>query len=149
MDDHGDADVPQRKALGTGRKKSRNLDNLDKSLACFTSALQGTPIIVELRNSAFVRGTLYVSDLFMNMFLSEVIVTREGGKPIEFKWMYIRARMVRMIHLPADLDFKAFLLQERTEVAASHAQRKVSLLSSTQVEAAPPSDRDAARPKGF
>lgn len=54
-----------RKALGTGRKKSRNLDNVDKSLACFTSALQGTPVIVELRNSMFVRGTLYMSDVYM------------------------------------------------------------------------------------
>lgn len=65
MDEGDDASASHRKALGTGRKKSRNLDKGDKSLACFTSALQGSPIIVELRNSSFIRGTLYMSDVFM------------------------------------------------------------------------------------
>lgn len=65
MADGNSQSALNKKALGTGRKKSRNLDNVDKSLACFTSALQGTPVIVELRNSMFVRGTLYMSDVYM------------------------------------------------------------------------------------
>lgn len=70
MEDSGNETAVRKKALGTGRKKSRNLDNLDKSLACFTGALQGSPIIVELRSSVFVRGTLYMSDMFMKCAFS-------------------------------------------------------------------------------
>lgn len=80
----GDANSPgnlQRKILGTGRKKSRNLDNIDKSLACFTSALQGSPIIVELRNSTFVRGTLYMSDTFMKYDSTDFRIDQEGCAP--------------------------------------------------------------------
>lgn len=53
------------KLLGSGRRKARTLDDVDKSLACFTRALQGSPVIVELRNATFVRGTLYMSDTCM------------------------------------------------------------------------------------
>lgn len=78
MGDSNSPGILQRKILGTGRKKSRNLDNVDKSLACFASALQGSPIIVELRNSTFVRGTLYMSDTFMKYDFTAAWI-QDGG----------------------------------------------------------------------
>ena len=54
-----------RRELGSGKLGSKSLKRMDRSLVFFVMALQGHDIIVELRNNTFLRGTLYVADIYM------------------------------------------------------------------------------------
>jgi hypothetical protein len=56
---------PSKRRLGSGRAKTRRLQHSDQSLAFFPLLLQGTAVIVELRNLVFLRGTIYMADLYM------------------------------------------------------------------------------------
>lgn len=51
--------------LGTGRVQSRRLDRKDKSLSFFPLTLQGSAVVLELRNNVFLRGMLYMADIHM------------------------------------------------------------------------------------
>jgi hypothetical protein len=51
--------------LGTGKARSSQLKRCDRTLAFFVLALQGSDIVVELRNQVFLRGTLYMADIHM------------------------------------------------------------------------------------
>lgn len=89
--------------LGSGRVQSRRLDRKDKTLSFFTLTLQGSAVVLELRNNVFLRGMLYMADIhmkcapslvscctwrvclrtnvsvsFCSMFLSKVKVIKEG-----------------------------------------------------------------------
>jgi hypothetical protein len=51
--------------LGTGRVSSKRLDRSDRTLSFFVLALQGSSVVVELRNMVFLRGTVYMADIHM------------------------------------------------------------------------------------
>ena len=51
--------------LGTGKMGTKALKRPDRSLAFFVMALQGHTVIIELRNTAFVKGTVYIADMYM------------------------------------------------------------------------------------
>jgi hypothetical protein len=55
----------QQYELGTGKVGSKSLKRADRSLVCFVMALQGHDVIIELRNGVFLRGTVYIADVFM------------------------------------------------------------------------------------
>jgi hypothetical protein len=54
-----------QRVLGTGKLASKALKRTDRTLAFFIMALQGHDVIMELRNSTYLRGTVYVADVFM------------------------------------------------------------------------------------
>jgi small nuclear ribonucleoprotein (snRNP)-like protein len=59
--------------LGTGRVHSRRLDRKDKTLSFFPLTLQGSAVVLELRNSVFLRGMLYMADIHMKCVLHSAI----------------------------------------------------------------------------
>lgn len=54
-----------RGVLGTGRAVSRRLRRSEQSLAFLPILLQASPVVVELRNMTFLRGTVYMADAYM------------------------------------------------------------------------------------
>ena len=55
----------QQRNIGTGKVGSKSLKRADRSLVFFVMALQGHDVIIELRNGVFLRGTVYIADVFM------------------------------------------------------------------------------------
>lgn len=58
-------DVQLPRFLGSGRVHSRRLDRKDKTLSFFPLTLQGSAVVLELRNNVFLRGMLYMADIHM------------------------------------------------------------------------------------
>jgi small nuclear ribonucleoprotein (snRNP)-like protein len=44
---------------------AKALKRMDRSLAFFVLALQGHDVVIELRNAVYLRGTVYIADIFM------------------------------------------------------------------------------------
>ena len=70
--------------LGTGRVQSRRLDRKDKTLSFFPLTLQGSAVVLELRNNVFLRGMLYMADIHMKCAPSSVSCECSGayGVPV-------------------------------------------------------------------
>ena len=54
-----------RRRLGSGKMGTKALKRPDRTLAFFVMALQGHAVIIELRNTAFLKGTVYIADMYM------------------------------------------------------------------------------------
>lgn len=109
------------------------------SLAVFIQALQGSRVVVELRHDTIVRGTLTSADDYLNLMMADVTYTPLQGAKQAMAVLYIKARQVRFIHLPANLDPAAAVEQHRRrtlQAVREHArqQAEVRLQKGTQLE---------------
>ena len=103
-------DVPKER-----RKRPRAAP---KSLAAFVQALQGMPVLVETRYDMLIRGILDDADQGMNLTLSGVTVERmsNGHKQQDLPFLYLRARMVRYVHIPPQVNLKTAIEERRNKL---------------------------------
>ena len=89
-----------------------------KSLAAFVQALHGMPVLVETRYDMLIRGILDDADQGMNLTLSGVTVERmaDGHKQQDLPFLYLRARMVRYVHIPPQVNIKTAIEERRNKV---------------------------------
>lgn len=102
-----------------GRRRGRGAEG---SLACFIQALVGSRVVVELRGDTILRGTLASADEYMNLQLEGVTYTPLQGAPRALPALYVRARQVRFVHLPANLDPLAAVEAARRRAAEARRQ---------------------------
>ncbi|GAX80693.1 hypothetical protein CEUSTIGMA_g8128.t1 [Chlamydomonas eustigma] len=95
------------------KRRSRRPDRSERSLVCLVQSLVERRIVIELRNDVIVRGHVDSVDEFMNMTLSAVKVQTLEGIRSNYEFMYLKGRNVRYIHLPAALDVKEALDDQR------------------------------------
>jgi small nuclear ribonucleoprotein (snRNP)-like protein len=124
-----------------GRKKRR-----PASLACFIQALEGTRVVVELRYDTIVRGTLTSADDYLNLLLADVTYQPLQGEKRQLEVLYVKARHVRFVHLPGNLDPAAAVDAHRRRAAQAvreHAQQQqaVKLQKGQQLELGSTSSR--------
>lgn len=81
----------------------------------FFKTLEGKELMVELKNSLKVRGTLHSVDQFLNCKLVNISVVDSDQYPhlLSVKNVFIRGSVVRYVHIAAD-DVDIPLLQDAT-----------------------------------
>ena len=81
----------------------------------FFKSLVGKEVVVELRNSQKIRGTLHSVDQFPNIRLTNIAVAELEKYPHMFnvKTSFIRGSVVRYIHLP-EQEVDTALLHDAT-----------------------------------
>ena len=91
-------------------KKSsfQKLKREQRSLLCFVKALVGHLVVIETRDDVTTRGTLVDVDDGMNCVLEDAQrVTPEQAlekKRDKFERMFVRARLIRYVHVPTHVD---------------------------------------------
>jgi|TARA_B100000401_G_scaffold158665_1_gene106001 small nuclear ribonucleoprotein (snRNP)-like protein len=102
-----------------------------RSLLCFVQALVGHLVVIETRDDVTTRGTLVEVDERMNCTLEGAQrVTVEQAlekKNSKFDRMFVRARLIRYVHVPARVDPAELIERRRQEEfdASRHYQAKV------------------------
>lgn len=109
------------------------------SLACVVQALEGSRVVVELRCDTVVRGMLASADDKLNLQMEGVTYQPLQGEARRMEVLHVRARHVRFVHLPGNLDPAAAVEQHRRRVALAareHAAQKgvVKLRKGEQLE---------------
>jgi U6 snRNA-associated Sm-like protein LSm2 len=92
------------------------------TLAVFIQALEGSKIVVELKNDAVVRGTLASADATLGLQLSDASVKALDGTQRHADVLHLRGSSVRYIHLPANLDPAAAIEARRKRAALALRQ---------------------------
>ena len=114
-------------------KKSpfQKLKREQRSLLCFVKALVGHLVVIETRDDVTTRGTLVDVDDGMNCVLEDAQrVTPEQAlekKRDKFERMFVRARLIRYVHVPTHVDPSELIERRRKEEfdASRHYQAKV------------------------
>ncbi|KAL7735059.1 hypothetical protein ACLKA6_005146 [Drosophila palustris] len=75
--------------------------------------LQGRAVLIDLRNETSVAGIINVSDGHMTCELTQAVFIDRNGEHHAFDNFMVRNRMIRLLHVPADLDIGAELLQQQ------------------------------------
>ena len=88
----------------------------DKSLSCLLQALEGTRVVVELRNDTIIRGTLESADQHMSMVLLEASVEplQQPKKFAEF--LFLKGKHIRYVHMASSLDPSTIVEQTRSRI---------------------------------
>ncbi|VDN51127.1 unnamed protein product [Dracunculus medinensis] len=76
------------------------------TLVCFLIGMKGKAVIVELKNESFIQGKLIDSDLQMNLYLSNVTISRNRNKFEITKCdeFFISGSNIRMVHFNNNID---------------------------------------------
>lgn len=104
--------------------RRRNVPFACRSLAIFVQSLEGGRVVVELRNDTIVRGVLDTADDFMNLTMSEVSYEPLQAPRQRLPFLFLKARHVRFIHLPATLDPERSVTEYRRK---QHAAARASI----------------------
>ncbi len=94
------------------------------SLPPFAPLQEGKTVLIELKNSLQIRGTLASVDHYLNMKIDNVEVVDRESFPqlLSVKSLFVRGGVVRYVHLPADaVDTE--LLQDAARKEAMEAAR--------------------------
>ena len=88
----------------------------DKSLACLLEALEGTRVVVELRNDTIIRGTLESADQLMSLILTEATVEplQQPKKKAEF--LFLKGKHIRYVHMASSIDPTSIIEQARNRI---------------------------------
>ena len=95
-----------------GRRRQR-----PTSLACFIQALEGSRVVVELRCDTIVRGVLTSADDQLNLMMADVTYQPLQAPKRQLDNLFVKARQVRFIHLPANLEPAAAVEAHRRRAA--------------------------------
>ncbi|XP_034476023.1 uncharacterized protein LOC117783008 [Drosophila innubila] len=94
---------------------SREKYLISNTLNCLPVILQGRAVLIDLRNETSVAGIISVSDGHMTCELTQAVFIDRNGEQHAFDNFLVRNRMIRLLHVPADLDIGAELLQEQKD----------------------------------
>lgn len=109
---------------GSGGPPGRRRRRLN--LSVFIQALEGSKVVVELRNDSVVRGMLLHADDQLNLQLGDASYTALQGTARVLPYVYLRSRSVRFVHLPGNLDPAAAIEARRKRVAAAFAEHALA-----------------------
>ena len=94
----------------------RSLSRGDKSLAVLLQALEGTRVVVELRNDTIIRGTLESADQHMSLILiaASVEPLQQPKKPVDF--LFLKGKHIRYVHMGNSVDPQTIIEQNRSRI---------------------------------
>ncbi|TDG44703.1 hypothetical protein AWZ03_008844 [Drosophila navojoa] len=84
---------------------------ISNTLNCLPIILQGRAVLIDLRNETSVAGIISIADGHMTCELTDAVFIDRNGQCHAFDNFLIRNRMIRLLHVPADLDIKHELSQ--------------------------------------
>jgi len=88
---------------------------ITNTLNCLPVILQGRAILIDLRNETSVSGILRIADGHMTCELTDAVFFDRNGEQHMFDNFMVRNRMIRLLHVPADLDVGIELLQQQQQ----------------------------------
>lgn len=88
-----------------------------KSLVLLLQALEGRQTTVELRNEMAVYGTISKVDSYMNIDMTNVVLTTpssngKGMTPVTWESFFVQGRQIRYVHVPDDINMVAVVQSE-------------------------------------
>ncbi|EDW61243.1 U7 snRNA-associated Sm-like protein LSm10 [Drosophila virilis] len=84
---------------------------ISNTLNCLPVILQGRAVLIDLRNETSVAGIISIADGHMTCELTDAVFIDRNGQYHAFDHFMIRNRMIRLLHLPPDLDIGHELAQ--------------------------------------
>lgn len=78
-----------------------------KTLICLLQSLIGRKTRIDLRNDSFLLGIIESVDSFMNIELSDALMTSSDLKLTKFEYFFVKGTRVRLVHIPEDIDIIA------------------------------------------
>ncbi|KAH8404129.1 hypothetical protein KR215_010260 [Drosophila sulfurigaster] len=86
---------------------------ITNTLNCLPVLLQGRAVLIDLHNETSVAGIINIADGHMTCELTDAVFIDRNGEQHAFDNFMVRNRMIRLLHLPADLDIRTELLQQQ------------------------------------
>ncbi|XP_023171740.2 uncharacterized protein LOC111600047 [Drosophila hydei] len=84
---------------------------ISNTLNCLPIILQGRAVLIDLQNETSVAGIISIADGHMTCELTAAVFIDRNGQCHAFDNFMIRNRMIRLLHVPADLDIRHELSQ--------------------------------------
>jgi len=75
-----------------------------KTLICLLQSIVGQKTRVDLRNDNYLIGIIESVDSFMNIELSDALMTTNDNQLISFDYFFIKGSRIRFVHIPQDID---------------------------------------------
>lgn len=102
---------------------------ISNTLNCLPIILQGRAVLIDLRNETSVAGIISIADGHMTCELTDAVFIDRNGQCHAFDNFLIRNRMIRLLHVPADLDIEHELSQllrkpNRTKAKRTFKQKR-------------------------
>ncbi|ODN03497.1 U7 snRNA-associated Sm-like protein LSm10 [Orchesella cincta] len=100
----------------------------EKAIYCQTMAplvkgLEGKDLIVELKNDIVIFGCLDFVDCFMNLTMTDVLMTRKDGKKYHFEFFFLQRKNLRYIRIPNNISIPR-LLKTQVDIATGKTARE-------------------------
>ncbi|CAG5018072.1 unnamed protein product [Parnassius apollo] len=86
--------------IGTSKEKFY----YHNTLLCLVQSLQEQNITVDLRNDAYVCGTVVSVDGFMNISFSHAVYCDTHGNEFSFENLFVQSRNIRYVHVPENIS---------------------------------------------
>ena len=86
------------------RRKRPFVPYLRRTLCVLLASLQGSAVVIELKNDTEVWGVVESVDSYMNVVLSAVKEVRPDGRVMECNSIDIVARSIRYVHIPPEIN---------------------------------------------
>lgn len=100
-----------------------------RSLAFILIALQGTEVVIELKDDTEVRGVIEESDRYMNVVLHNVTQTSTDGTVANMQQLYLNGMKIRYVHIPPKLNLASQIAQHSKILhKLNHAKRPVNIV---------------------
>ncbi len=86
-----------------------------RSLSCLLQALEGTRVVVELRNDTIIRGTLESSDQHMSLVMlgASLEPLQQPKKSADF--VFLKGKHIRYVHMASSVDPQTIIEQTRSK----------------------------------
>ncbi|ALC40670.1 Lsm10 [Drosophila busckii] len=105
---------------------SREKYLISNTLNCLSTILQGKGVVIDLRNETTVAGIIDVVDGHMTCELKQAVFINRNNQLMQFDNFVVRNRMIRLLHVPADLDLKQGLsLLQRRRMSKTNTKRSL------------------------
>ncbi|CAL8114154.1 unnamed protein product [Orchesella dallaii] len=93
-----------------------------QTLAPLVKGLERKDLIVELKNDIVIFGCLELVDCFMNLTMTNVLMTRKDGKKYHFEFFFLQRKSIRYIRIPNNISVPS-LLKTQVDIATGKAAR--------------------------
>jgi len=97
-----------------------------KTLICLLQSIVGQKTRIDLRNDNYLVGTIESVDSFMNIELSDAVMTTNHNQLISFDYFFIKGTRIRFVHIPQDIDIIGSIEKQLALIQSRrHSIRKV------------------------
>ena len=86
------------------RRKRTRVPEIRRTLSVLLCSLQGTDVIIELKNDSEIFGTVDEVDAYMNFVLTEAKQVFSNGKISHSDFMDVKGNAIRYVHIPEDIN---------------------------------------------